>query len=118
MDPNNTVTNPLGSAPSSAVPTVDEPVGAVGTTVSQPIEPVAEEPVVTEPAVTEPVSVTDPLSSGEPTVPEPISVDTVPGNFAGTPAVGVEEPIAEEPIEPVVGAVDATGLGGVTKPTI
>lgn len=118
MDPNNTVTNPLGNAPSSAVPTVDEPVGVVGTTVPQPIEPVAEEPTVAEPAVTETVSASDPLSSGEPTAPEPVSVDTMPGNFAGTPAVGVEEPTAEEPTEPAVGTADVKGLGGVTKPTI
>ena len=108
MDPNNTITNPLGSTPSIAVPTVDEPVGAVGTTVPQPIEPVAEEPVVAEP-----VSATNPMISGEPTVPEPVAVD--PMANVTEPSVGVEEPIAEETVEPTVGV---TGLGGVTKPTV
>lgn len=111
MDPNNTITNPLGSTPSIAVPTVDEPVGAVGTTVPQPIEPVAEEP-----AVAEPVSATNPMISGEPTVPEPVAVD--PMASVTEPSVGVEEPIAEETVEPTTGVVDTTGLGGVTKPTV
>lgn len=121
MDPKKVNTSPLGSADLGSAP-------AVGGRVATQVDPVVPQAPM-EPAAASPVS-SAPFVSGEPTASEPVAVDpmaaepvvtpmadpmtaatSVPSiGAADTSVVGVDEPVASEPVSPPV-----SPLGGVTK---